>query len=96
MENKITKLKDLENEEINWLVTDKELVEILPKIGYGVDREGYIIDAKTKEKIKAEDGLYINVKADKKLALMGGSHHFVRNSAGYVEFLVKDKQIEFK
>ena len=49
-------LEDLKNEEIIWLVSAKERLNILKKIGYTTDKHNFIIDAKTEEIILAQDG----------------------------------------
>ena len=53
--------KDVRGEDINLIVTNEQRKEILEKIGYLVDNDGYLIDENTGKKITAEDGLYINI-----------------------------------
>ena len=88
--------KDVRGEDINLIVTNEQRKEILEKIGYLVDDDGYLIDKKTGEKIMAEDGLHVNVNNDKKLALIGGTHNFVRNIAGFSQYLAERNALNIK
>lgn len=87
---------DKSNKGINILVTPFNKNEILKKVGYSTDKEGFLIDEKTKEKVKAEDDLEINVKKDNMFALISGSHVFVRNIAGYSHYLTKKGLLKLK
>ena len=86
----------VKEEDINLLVTQKQKEEILLKIGYSIDRDGFLIDNKTSEKVKAEDGLEINIKKDKKFALIGSSHNFVRNLAGFSQLLANKNELKLE
>lgn len=79
----------MENKNINLIVTESRREEVLKEIGYDIDKEGFLVDRETKEKIKAEDGKEINIKEDKHFALISGTHTFVRNIAGYSHLLTK-------
>lgn len=96
MKGTIEEWDKVKNKDINLIVTEEERKRILEKIGYGIDNEGFLIDSKTKERIKAEDGLEINIKEDKKLALISGSHNFVRNVAGFSQLLAEKNALNFK
>ena len=52
------------------------MLSILESSGYFVDKDNIIKDSKTKEPVPAEDGQPINIKKDKKFALIGGSQAF--------------------
>jgi len=69
------------------LANQKRKEELFKQIGYDIDEAGFLVDAETKEKVLAEDGKEINLKTDKKIALVSGTHTFVRNTAGYSQFL---------
>lgn len=87
-------LEDLKNEEIIWLVSAKERLNILKKIGYTTDKHNFIIDAKTEEIILAQDGAPINITSDKRFSIIGGgSHNFVRNVAGYAQLLAEEGKL---
>jgi len=96
MKGKSVDWKDVKGEEINLIVTNEKRREILEKIGYSVDDEGYLVDKNTEKRITAEDGLYINVNNDKKMALMGGTHNFVRNIAGFSQYLANKNALNIK
>lgn len=86
-----------EFEEVSWeeikrkgldvLATDKLKREILIKAGYQIDGEGYLVDGKTNQRVRAEDGLKINLDKNKEVGVVAGSHIFVRNVAGYAHVL---------
>jgi hypothetical protein len=82
--------------DINLLVTEEQKKEILLKIGYSINSDGFLIDKKTNEKIKAEDGLEINIKTDKNFALIGGSHNFVRNLASFSQLLANKNALNLE
>lgn len=96
MDGTYEKWKDIKNREINLIVTDEKRNEILKKIGYSIDKKGCLIDDKTGKKVTAEDGLEINVNDDKKIALIAGTHTFVRNIAGYSQHLAKKGALNIK
>ena len=87
-------LQTLSND-IELIVTSERRDEILSKIGYSISPNGELIDNKTGEKVKAEDGKNINIKQDKKLSLISGSHLFVRDIAGYSQVLANKGVIKF-
>lgn len=101
-------MEDTQFEEASWekikkkkldiLVTDESRLEILTKVGYRVDGEGYLIDGKTDQKVIAEDGLEINLENsnDKDFGPIAGSHIFVRNIAGYAHILTKQGLVKIK
>ena len=70
--------------------------EILVKIGYQIDKEGYLVDGKTGQRVLAEDGLEINLEKDKEAGLIPSSHIFVRNVAGYAQVLTKKGAVKIK
>lgn len=96
MKGKSIDWKDVGGEEINLIVTNEKRKEILKKIGYSVDDEGYLVDKNTGNKITAEDGLYINVNNHKKMALVAGTHNFVRNIAGFSQHLANNNTLNIK
>lgn len=70
------------------LVTNSRRDEILKAIGYDIKESGDLIDFETKKEVCAEDGKKVNLKNDRRIALIQGSHHFARNVAGYSQILV--------
>lgn len=80
------KIKDCD---FDLIVTLEEKEEIFTKIGYRLTESGFLIDKDTNEKIIAEDGKEINLRTDKEVALILGSHNFVRNIAGYSQILTE-------
>ena len=84
------------NKEISMVITPFNKVRIFRKIGYSIDNGGFLIDEKDKELVKAEDGKSINVNVENRLALIGGSHNFVRNIAGYSNYLSSRGSLKFQ
>ncbi len=96
MEKHNSNLKKSINKEITVVITPFNRDRILKKIGYDIDDAGFLVDKRSKEVVKAEDGKSINVEADPTFALIGGSHHFVRNIAGYSDFLASRGSLKFQ
>lgn len=92
---RVTKMKfedeewdDIKTQSFALITLTNNRVKILEKVGYAIDSEGFIIDSKTKRRVKAEtDRKPINIKKDKKFALIAGSHIFVRNVVDYSRYL---------
>lgn len=80
---------EVKNKNISLVLPLEERVEFLKKIGYDVDKKGFLINKKTKKQVIAEDGKEINVWVDKEFALISGTHNFVRDLIGYAKFLTK-------
>jgi hypothetical protein len=79
---------DIKTQSFALITLTNNRVKILEKVGYAIDSEGFIIDSKTKRRVKAEtDRKPINIKKDKKFALIAGSHIFVRNVVDYSRYL---------
>ena len=95
-----------EFEEIAWekikkksydvLATNELKKEILTRIGYRLDEEGYLIDTKTGQRVQTEDGREVNLDKDKEVGVVTGSHIFVRNVAGYAHVLTKKGIVKTK
>jgi hypothetical protein len=79
---------EISNKNFDVLVTNDRRDEILKEIGYSITESGALIDLKTKKEVCAEDGKKVNLKNDRRIALIQGSHHFARNVAGYSQILV--------
>lgn len=94
MEGTFEKWDVVKKSDIDLLVSVEEKNQILRKIGYSIDDEGFLIDDKTKQKIIAEDDLEINTKKDKRVALIAGSHNFVRNIAGFSQHLANEEMLK--
>ncbi len=80
---------------ISLLITPFNRTDILSKVGYSLDEEGFLID-ESKNRVKAEDDSEINVKTDSNFALIGGSHIFVKNIAGYSQYLADKGDLRIK
>ena len=78
------------------MVTPEEKRDLLTKVGYRVDKEGYLVDAKTMRRVRAEDGKEIRLDSEKELALITESHTFVRDIAGFSHILVKKRRVEIE
>lgn len=89
MENDSSTLtKIINKKEISILITPFNRDEIFAKIGYSVDNKGFLIDKKIGQRIKS-GGSEINARQDPNFALIGGSHVFVKNIAGFSQYLTE-------
>lgn len=79
----------IKNSDFDLIVTPEDKEEIFAKIGYKLTEAGFLIDEKTNKKVMAEDGKEINLITDKEVALIVGTHNFVRNIAGYSQILTE-------
>lgn len=86
--------EEVKNNDFNLVLSQEEKVELFKRIGYTVTEKGFLVDEETGEKIESEDGEKINIKKDKKLALIAGSHNFVKGVAGYSNLLAEKGQLE--
>ncbi len=81
-------------DEIVILMTEKSKLEILKKIGYDIDEEGYIIDSDSKKYI-LKDNEPIKYTEPGLAVSNGGSHVFTRNAADYAKFLAQKNKLKF-
>ena len=88
--------KKIKDKDFDLLATDELKREILTKIGYKIDGEGYLINEKTGQRVLAEDKKEINLDEDREVALLKGSHIFVRNVAGYSQVLTEKGLIKVR
>jgi len=86
--------EEIKGKNVDILVTLEDLKEILEKVGYKVDETGIILDEDGKP-VKGVNGEEINLKRDKELTIVAGSHIFARNIAELSEVLVKKGVIKF-
>ncbi len=89
-------LEESISREISIIITPFNRDRILKKIGYDIDNAGFLVDERSKEVVKAEDDKPINVDTDPTFALIGGSHNFVRNIAGYSNYLASRGSLKFQ
>ena len=90
-------LKLITSNDIFLVLTPFDMLETLERIGYSVDKQGFLIDNKTQNKVEAEDKKEINIYDDKHFALVSGSSHiFVRNVAGFSQYLAEHERLKFK
>ncbi len=82
---------EIESNNFDLLASGLGKTHLFKKLGYDVLESGELVDAKTKEKIlvKGKENEFINIKTSPKVALISGSHHFVRNIAEYSELLAE-------
>lgn len=81
--------EEIKNKKFKVIVTPEERDRLFSELGYVFDEDGNLINANTKEAVIAEDGGTINRDKDKKVALVPGTHTFVRDSIGYENYLLK-------
>jgi hypothetical protein len=90
-------LKEITNKDVFLVLTPFDTRETLERIGYSVDKQGFIVDKKSKTKVDAEDDKTINIYTDKHFALISGSSHiFVRNVAGFSQYLAEHGLLKFR
>ncbi len=85
----MTLTKIINKKEISILITPFNRDETFAKIDYSIDKDGFLIDKKLGLNVKSGDGSKINVRQDPNFALIGGSHVFVKNIAGYSQHLTE-------
>jgi len=89
-----TALEDLKNKKITLLLTSHQKRDFLKEIGFDIDEEGYIIDPKTKERVKTKEGRPINVFEDKSFGLIGGSIEFFKDIVDYSRILTERNRVK--
>jgi len=83
---KAEKWKNIENHNLDFILSKNQLKILLEKIGNSVDEEGYIIDRETKERVQTNDFDEITVK--KLGAILPGSKVFIKkNIASFSQYL---------
>ena len=88
--------EDIKSKAFDLLSSGEEKKRIFEKLGYKVLKSGELLNLKTnkKVKVKGKDDEFINVKKSS-LALISGSHNFVRNVAEYSDLLVEKGELNF-
>lgn len=88
MEGDFLEFKDLGVEDISFIMTPNQIKNILKIIGNGVDKKGYIIDLKTKERVMTPE--FEEIKLKQLGAILPGSKIFItKNIASFAQYLVK-------
>ncbi len=77
------------------LVSKTRKKEIFNEIGYHILESGKIIDKDSGKELVGADNKGINLEESPNLALILGSHNFVRNIAEYSDLLVKNGDLKF-
>ena len=93
-EFEIVDLEHLEKNDVQLIVSPNRMSEILGNVGYTINK-GKLIDKDTQKEVYTEDGTPINLEKMKRLALIGGSHVFVKGIAGYSQVLAQKREINF-
>ena len=96
-EQDIFEVKDfseVKSRDFELIVTEDRKRSIFGKLGYEF-LDGILVDKQTGEEVKIEERKNIHIK-DKKIALLSGSHIFVKGIAGYSQVIAERKDIEFK
>ncbi len=88
----IAKLDDLKTGELTIYADEETRGKMFSKIGYATDKEGFLIDEKTKERVKISNGLELKPKDIK--GILAGSHIFIRNIGDLAEELAKSNQLK--
>ena len=94
MEGEFLEFKDLDSaENISFIMTPNQIKNVLNIIGNGVDKKGYIVDLKTKERVLTPE--FEEIKLNQLGAILPGSKIFItKNIASFSQYLVKRKRKE--
>ena len=97
MEFKIESWDDIKSKDFDLLSSGTNTKNLFRKLGYDILESGELIDVKTGQKIKLSGNKeeFININDSPKLALISGSHHFVRNIAEFSELLAEKGELKF-
>jgi len=89
MEGDFLEFKDLStDEDISFIMTINQIKNILKIIGNGIDKKGYIIDLRTKERVMTPE--FEEIKLKQLGAILPGSKIFItKNIASFSQYLVK-------
>ena len=89
--------EEIKKGDISLMLPLVEKKEILEKIGYSIDKKGFLIYSKTGERIKETgDGEEINFEKEPDLALITTrSHNFVKGIVGYSDYLTINNLYKF-
>ena len=83
------------SKDFELMVSTNRRKEIFHKLGYDILDSGEILDKSKGEKIKGKDNEVINLNKSPKIALISGSHYFVRNIAEYSDLLAEKGDLKF-
>lgn len=86
------KWDDIKGGELTLYLDEGSRKGMFSKIGYSLDKEGFLIDEKTKERIKISEGIELK-PADVK-GVVAGSHIFIRNIGDLAEELAKRNELK--
>lgn len=82
---------------IDLFLSEENLKEIIEKLGYKIDETGVIIDRETNKPVKSEISKEeINIKKDRGIAIVSGSHIFIKNIAEFSHLLTEKKMLKIK
>lgn len=84
--------EDIKGGELTVYLDQKARTATLSKIGYSVDSEGFLIDEKTKQRVKISEG--IELKPSDIKGVIAGSHILVRNIGDLAEELAKRNELK--
>jgi hypothetical protein len=82
-------LSELKGKRFDVIIPEAVRSKVLSRLKYGTDRNGYLIEKKSGKRVLSEDGKEIKLANEKELAILKGSHIFVRNVAGYSQVLTE-------
>ena len=89
---KPVKWDDIKGGELTVYLNASERKAIFSKIGYSVDKQGFLIDEKTKQRVKISEG--IELKPEDIKGVMAGSHILIRNIGDLAEELAKRNELK--
>ncbi len=81
---------DIKGGELTVYFDQKTRIETLVKIGYSIDKEGFLVDEKTKQRVKISG---IELKPDDIKGVMAGSHILIRNIGDLAEELARRNEL---
>ncbi len=90
-EYRAAKWEEIKDGELAVYLNEESRNKIFSKIGYFIDSQGFMVDEKTKERVKV-NGIEIKPKDIK--GILAGSHIFLRNIGDLAEVLVQKNAIK--
>jgi hypothetical protein len=80
-----------DKEEVTFIMTAEQIRKILKTIGNDVDKQGYIVDSGSKERVTTPE--FEEIQLNKLGAILPGSKIFItKNIASFSDYLVKRKR----
>jgi len=85
--------EDFKDGELALFLNEDTRDKLFSKIGYSVDKQGFLVDDKIKERVKING---IEIKPSDIKGILAGSHIFIRNIGDLAEVLAQRNEIKIR